>query len=65
VANSGGVDNVHTHLVNAAKLEVYVQVLLVQRLQTGIEQTAQQRTLDLLHDLRTSLFGVMLCHRRA
>ena len=59
-----GVDDVLTHLVYTSKLEVRVQVLLVQCLWTRIEQTTQQRTLDLLHDLCTSLFGVMLSHNR-
>ena len=53
------------HLIDASELEVAPEVLLVERLQAGVEEPAQQRTLDLLHDLRPRLLRVVLRHDRA
>ena len=49
-----------THLIDAPELEVDVKVLLIQGLQAGVEQPAQQGALDLLDDLRAGLFRVVL-----
>lgn len=54
-----------TNLIGASKLEVTVQVLLVQRLKSRVQQSTKQGTRNLLHNLRSSLFRVVLRNGRA
>jgi hypothetical protein len=49
--------NVITNLVYTAKLEVHIEVLLVQRLQARIEQGAHQGGLGRLDDVCTGMLG--------
>lgn len=58
-------DTARTYLINAAELEVNAEVLLVERLHTRVDQAGQQCALDLLHDLRTGLLGIVLGDRCA
>lgn len=50
------------HLIDAAKLEVDTEILLIKSLQSRIEQTAQKWALDLLYNLCPSLLGIMFCN---
>lgn len=54
-----------THLVNATKLKVTSKVLLIESLQTRVEESTKQWTLNLLHDLCTSLLRIVFCDDRA
>lgn len=51
-------------LIDATKLGIDFQVFFVQRLQTGIEQSRQQRILDLFDDLGAGLLRIVLRHHR-
>lgn len=44
-------------LIDTTELEVNVQVLLVERLQTRVEHTRHERALRLLDDICTSVLG--------
>lgn len=55
----------NTDLVHAAELEVDVEVLLVEGLQTRVEEPAEQGAVDLLDDLCARLLGVVLGDERA
>jgi hypothetical protein len=49
-----------SYLIHPAKLDVNIQVLLVQRLEKRIEQAGQRRRLGLLDDFGTRLFCIVL-----
>ncbi len=53
------------NLVDTAKLEVTAEVLLVQGLQAGVEESAEKRALDLFHHFRACLLIVVFGHDRA
>ena len=55
----------NTHLVRTSKLKIDAEVLLVECLQPRVNQPAQQRALNLFHDLRSRLFRIVLRHERA
>ena len=41
-----------SYLINSTKLEIDLEILLIQRLQQRVQQPTQKRTRNLLHDLR-------------
>ena len=51
-----------THLIDTTKLEVAAEVLFVKSLHSGVEETAEERTLHLFYDLRTSLLRIVFRH---
>lgn len=53
-----------THLIGATELEITVEVLLIESLQAGIKQSAEQRTRHLLYDLCTGLLRVVFSDKR-
>jgi hypothetical protein len=61
---SGGKERVPAHLVDTAKLEINVEVLLVERLHARVHQATQERRFDLLDDFRAGLGGVMQRRQR-
>ena len=53
-----------TDLICASKLEMNIEVLLVQSLQTGVEHTAHQGTLRLLDDVCTRMLSSFASGKR-
>lgn len=53
-----------THLVDTAKLEINIEVLLVERLHTRVHQTTQERRFNLLDDFCTGLCRIVQRRQR-
>lgn len=51
-----------TNLIDTAKLEVTGEVLFVKSLHPWVEEAAEERALDLLHDFCAGLLSVVLCY---
>lgn len=54
-----------THLIDTAKLEINVEVLLVERLHARVHQTTQKRRFDLLDDFCAGLGCIVQRSQRA
>lgn len=47
------------HLIHTSELKVNTEVLLIESLHTGVQQTAQERRIRLLDDLGTGLGSIV------
>ena len=52
-------------LIYTTKLSIDLEVLLVENLENGVQETGQWRVVRLLNDLGTGLLGVVFRHNRA